>query len=89
MMPTFAPLPSIVPVLDEDDDESEVAGWVAGAVFAGAELELPPPLDPQAARAKAAAALSTAAEILLLRIRTPLSLGGPGSARMNVVRANI
>src|SRR6478672_1800802 len=53
MMPTFAPLPSTAPPVEEDDDADEagvVAGWVAGGA-----LVLPlPPLELQAASANAA-----------------------------------
>src|SRR6476659_3751086 len=61
MMPTFAPFPSTVPLLDEP------------AVLA-AELEPPEEallseLEPQAARAIAATTPSTASEALVLRMR--------------------
>src|SRR4051812_45111849 len=76
MMPTFAPFPSIVPPPALAELLVDAGGVEPVLVAGGAEELLPPPLELHAARANAAAAPSTATDIVLLRIRTP-SRGGP------------
>ena len=74
MMPTFAPLPLTEPPVDDDEDDDDV---VVDEVFPpagddGAEadvLDVPPPLEPQAASAKAATIPTAATGTLLLRMQ--------------------
>src|SRR5882757_579730 len=96
MIPTFAPLPSIVaPPAGADVAVSVVAGALVVSLLELLSLDLLLELEPQAANAVTAAIPSTASDILVLRMRSTsfpgrlASANVPGAQPVNVVGANI